>query len=235
MLKEGDKQKLNKMLGELPNDVTLVTFTKEDCEYCKIALKLLEEIAGVNPRIKLEIHDIAKDKDLADRYGIDKVPAMIMRGARDYAGIRFFGVPAGYELVTLLQDISDVSKGDPKLPAELVQRLSEIRKPVHIEVLVTPTCPFCPAAVRVAHRFAMISDKVTGDMIEVSEFDDIAMKYKVRGVPQTVINERISVVGAQPERDILEKMFEALEPLPFWKRWWRQLRKLVGARKAAGK
>ncbi|MBA4389206.1 MAG: glutaredoxin [Verrucomicrobia bacterium] len=231
MLKDSDKKKLNQMLGELPNDVTLVIFTREDCEYCKISLKLLEEIAGVNPKIKLEVHDAEKEKSLADKYRVDKLPAMIMRGARDY-NIRFFGVPSGYELVTLLQDISDVSRNDPKLPPEVVAKLKELTKPVHIEVLVTPTCPFCPAAVRVAHRFAMITDLVTADMIEVSEFDDISVKYNVRGVPQTVINESISLVGAHPEKTVLEKIFVAIRPVPWWKKLWRLLRKRRKARPA---
>ena len=39
-----------------------------------------------------------------------------------------------------------------------------------MQVFVTPTCPYCPAAVRMAHSLAIASDRVTADMVESIEF-----------------------------------------------------------------
>jgi predicted DsbA family dithiol-disulfide isomerase len=47
-------------------------------------------------------------------------------------------------------------------------------------------------------------------MVEVSEFPDLAMKYNVRGVPNTIINEKHSVLGAQPEGAFLKAVLEAV-------------------------
>jgi alkyl hydroperoxide reductase subunit AhpF len=99
---------------------------------------LLEEVAALSEKISLEAYDFVKEADLAKKYGIDKIPATALLGDRDY-GIRFYGVPAGYEFTSLIEDIIDVSKRDSGLPKELLDELSKIDKPVHIQILISPT------------------------------------------------------------------------------------------------
>ncbi len=55
----------------------------------------------------------------------------------------------------------------------------------------------------------MASPYITGDMIEVSEFPHIAVKYGVQGVPHTVINGKVNLIGAQPEVEFARKVLEA--------------------------
>ncbi|MFO8061375.1 MAG: thioredoxin family protein, partial [bacterium] len=69
---------------------------------------------------------------------------------------------------------------------------------------------YCPAAVRIAHKFAMINPNIKADMIESYEFTEMADKYNVQGVPRVVINETVSFEGALPEGDYLKKIKEAL-------------------------
>lgn len=64
---------------------------------------------------------------------------------------------------------------------------------------------------RLAHQFAMESDHVTADMIEATEFPQLSMKYGVRGVPMTVVNEKPSITGAIPEKAFLAQVLAALE------------------------
>ena len=56
----------------------------------------------------------------------------------------------------------------------------------------------------------MASEYITGDMVEVSEFPHLAVKYNVQGVPNTIINEKYSLVGAQPETVFVQKVLEAI-------------------------
>jgi hypothetical protein len=51
---------------------------------------------------------------------------------------------------------------------------------------------------------------ITADAVEVSEFPQLAQKYRVMGVPKTVINESQSIEGAGPESALLQKMLEAI-------------------------
>lgn len=210
LLTNKDRIEVKRRLTGLPNPVKLVMFTQEfECEYCKVVREIAEDLASLSDRIVLEVKDFEKDAELAKSMGIDKVPALAVVGERDY-GIRFYGVPAGYEFVTLLEDIVNVAARDPKLPPNVLAEVAKIDKPVHLQVMVTPTCPFCPRAVLTAHRLAMASPNIRADMVEVSEYPHIAVKYEVGGVPDTVINETRRVVGAQPELNVVKTILSAI-------------------------
>ena len=209
ILKDKERERVGKILGDLENDVKLVMFGKEGCEHCRVTKELVEELGQLVDKVTAEVHDLASEGDLAKKYGVDKTPAIIVLGDRDY-GIRFYGVPAGHEFATLLEDIRDVGRRDPKLTDEMMAQLAKVDKPVHMQVMVLLTCPYCPKAVRTAHRFAMASEHITGDMIDAAEFPDLAEKYSVKGVPKTIINENTIVVGAEPEKEFAKKVLEAI-------------------------
>ena len=62
-----------------------------------------------------------------------------------------------------------------------------------------------------AHRLAMESGWITADMVEATEFPDLANKYQVYGVPRTVINETIHIEGAVPEPALVNKLMQVLD------------------------
>ena len=139
IISEKDQKKLKDIFKTLSNDVKMLMFTQEfECEHCKMTRGLLDEVAALSEKISLEAHDFVKEADLAKKHGVDKIPATILLGDRDY-GIRFYGVPTGYEFTSLIEDIFDVSKRDAGLPKELLDELAKIDMPVHIQVLISPT------------------------------------------------------------------------------------------------
>jgi len=194
----------------LKDPVRIVLFTQEiECQFCKEARELVQEVASLAPdKIKAEIYDFVKDEGRVKEFNIDKVPAIAILGSRDY-GIRYFGIPYGYEFNTFIDNIINVSKGATNLSEETKKKLALIEKPVHIQVFVTLTCPYCPVAAGLAHKFALESDKVRADVIEVGEFPHLAQKYSVMGVPKIVINERTELVGAVPESQFVEHVVQA--------------------------
>ena len=123
--------------------------------------------------------------------------------------MRYYGTPAGYEFAALLADMVNVSRGQTDLKPQTKEALSKIEKPVHLQVFVSPTCPYCPGAVILAHKFAIECDFVTADMVETSEFPHLVQKYQVIGVPKTVVNEEFSLLGAVPEEKMLEEITKA--------------------------
>jgi alkyl hydroperoxide reductase subunit AhpF len=106
--------------------------------YCRETRQLMEEITELSDKITLEEYDFVADKDVVKRYSIDKIPATVVEGDKDY-GIRFFGIPAGYEFGTLIEDIIMISKGDSGLEPETRLALATLSEPVHLQVFVTPT------------------------------------------------------------------------------------------------
>jgi glutaredoxin-like protein len=209
-LKGENQQRVRSMFTPIEHLVQLIVFTKQtDCNYCGLTRDLVQELAGLHDQITTEVHDLDEDKVLAEGYGVDKVPAIVVRGDRDY-GIRFYGVPAGYELASLLEAIVDVGKRDHGLPESILHLLAQVDQPVHIQAMVSPTCPHCPLAVRAAHKFAIASDLIRGDMVDITEFTDLGSRYGVFSVPNMVINETPSIVGGQTDRDYAKAVLKAI-------------------------
>ncbi|MHB9033534.1 MAG: protein disulfide oxidoreductase [Anaerolineae bacterium] len=213
LLSAKDKQFLQDHLAShLDKPVKLLFFTQTiACQFCRETEAVLKEVAGLTDKITLQAFDFVKDKKLAVKYGVDKIPATVILGDGDTDyGVRFFGIPSGYEFTSLIDSIIDVSTGKTSLSEETLAALATLPEPVHIQVLVTPTCPYCPAAVHLAHSMAVASDKVRGDMVEAIEFPHLAHKYEVQGVPRIIINEKVSFEGAAPEPLFLARVKEAV-------------------------
>ncbi|MCA9958535.1 MAG: thioredoxin family protein [Chloroflexota bacterium] len=214
LLKEQDQQHLRQEFAALENPVKLIVFTQPfECQYCTETRMIAEEVAALSDKISVEVYDFDNHREIAEQYNIDKIPAtVIMRGgdeAKDY-GIRFYGIPSGYEFSSIIEDIMLVSSGDSGLSDEVRAWASNLTEEVHMQVFVTPTCPYCPQAVILAHRLAMESDLIRGDMVEAIEFPHLSNKYHVQGVPRTVINETVHMEGAAPEIMMLGKLKEAV-------------------------
>jgi len=211
LLKDKDREYLQGEFSKrLKNPVRLVVFTQTiACDFCEQTEQIAEEVAGLSDLISIEVYNFVNDKSVADQYGVDKIPALVVAGEKDY-GIRFFGIPAGYEFTSLVEDIMMVSSGDSGLSAETKAAVAGITAPVHIQVFVTPTCPYCPGAVLLAHKLAMESDHIVGDMVEATEFPHLAQKYNVMGVPRSVINEKTHIEGAVPEAMLIAQLMESL-------------------------
>ena len=126
-------------LADLQNPVTFKVFTQTfECQYCKETRELVQEVAALSDKLTAEVYDLQKDSQVAESYGIDKVPAIAVIGAKDY-GIRIFGIPSGYEFGTLIEDIRLVSEGDSGLSPETRAAVARLTRPVRIQVFITPT------------------------------------------------------------------------------------------------
>ncbi len=172
----------------------------------------MEEVAATHQGISLRLYDVAADKEMAEKFKIDKTPVVVI-AAKDGneikdLGIRFSGIPSGHEFATLINDILMVSKRDSGLNEKTREYLKGLDQPLLLQVFVTPTCPYCPRAVLLAHQMAMENPKwIRAEGVEATEFRELAEKYYVSGVPQTVINSGAKmVVGAVPEINLLSQI-----------------------------
>jgi len=217
LIPQKERDILTKQFSEkLVDEVRLVVFSQEvPCLFCKETELVATELAEISPKIKVEKYDFVKDMMKAKELRIDKIPAIAVIGKKDY-GVRFYGIPSGYEFNSLVGAILDVSRAESGLSQKTKDVLKLIDSSVHIQVFVTPTCPLCPAAVRLAHRLAIESDMIWADMVESTEFVPLAQKYSVTGVPKIVINEKFEFNGAVPEDLFVMHVMHALshvEPL----------------------
>jgi alkyl hydroperoxide reductase subunit AhpF len=180
LLNERVRSQVKDLFKGLKEEVKLVVFTQEiECLFCEDTRRLAEEVASLSDKVSAEVFNFVLDKDKVERYNIDKIPAIVVEG-----------------------------KKSNLLPGTKA-RLKALSNPVHIQVFVTLTCPYCPGAVQTAHKMAMESDLIRADMVEASEFPHLTNKYNVLAVPKVVINETIEFEGALPESQFLEYVLKA--------------------------
>jgi glutaredoxin-like protein len=139
LLDEGTRQQIVQELAGLEHPVKLVMFTQTfECDYCNDTRQLCEELAELSDKLSVQVFNFVADEDKAQAYNIDKIPAIAVVGEKDY-GVRFFGVPSGYEFMSLLDSIKTVSAGKVAFMPETEAFLGDLERPLHIQVYVTPT------------------------------------------------------------------------------------------------
>ncbi len=206
------KSYVQDLFQSLENPVKIYVFIGENrCLFCNETVEIVNILKDLAPdgKIITEITNMDKEPEKAEKFGIDKYPAILIHGKEEY-NIRYFGIPSGYEFSSLVEDIVDASSGTVRISKDVEETIKQINQKVHIQVFVTPTCPYCPRAVRTAHRFAILNKNITGDMIEAQEFPELSDQYGVYAVPKVVINDKVSFEGALPEQHFMKKVLEAL-------------------------
>ena len=147
LLDDRVQKQVREALADLQQPVRLVMFTQREggaleCAYCGETRQLVEEIGKLSDRIAVDIRDFQADADLAGRYGVDKIPAIVMESAGETPtdhGIRFYGIPSGYEFSSLIEDLRMLGRGDAGLAPPTRDTIAKITRPVRIQVFVTPT------------------------------------------------------------------------------------------------
>lgn len=212
LLSEDIKNQVRDVLLQLQEPIEVLFFgTQLDCAYCGDTLQLIQEVAALSEKVGLTIYDIHENSAVAQQYNVDKTPGLVIAGRDgdqilDY-GIRLSGIPSGHEFTTLIHDLILVSGRDSGLQSKTRQALADLEQPMQLQVFVTPTCPYCPRAVLLAHQMALESPMVEAEMVEATEFPELSMRFGVSGVPQTTINAGAgTVVGAVPEEHLLAEI-----------------------------
>lgn len=211
-------KQINEVFADLKEPVQVLYFgSRENCDYCDEAKQLFEEVAATHDKIELSVYDLQEHPEIAQKFNVESAPAVVI-AAKDGTeikdlGIQFSGIPSGHEFGTLINDILLVSQRDSGLNEKTRAFLKNIDKPLHLQVFVTPTCPYCPRAVLLAHQMAMENPQmIRAEGVEATEFPELASRFHVSGVPQTVINAGAGmVVGAVPEQNLLAEIARALQ------------------------
>jgi alkyl hydroperoxide reductase subunit AhpF len=139
ILNDRDRAAVQGELARLAGPVKLVVFGASlGSEHSADNERLMREVAECSDQVTLEVLNLHIDRERAAAYGVDRVPTTIVEGARDY-GMRFVGIPAGYEFSNLIDGLLVAASGTPQLSAATLERLQGLAVPVHLQVFTTPT------------------------------------------------------------------------------------------------
>ena len=210
-----------KFARELVTQVRIDFFTQKEsslfvpgrqpCQYCKPTRQMLEEVAALSDLISLRQHAIDEDREAFARHSVDKIPAVVLP-AGDGRWLKYYGFPGGHEFVTLVETIVDLSRGNRLLADAVRKRLRKLKKDILIQVFVMPSCPHCPQMARLAYHMALESPHIVAEVIEAQEFPELSQRFKVRAVPTTVVDGKVTIPGAVPDTVLMDIIERVMQP-----------------------
>lgn len=217
MFSPNEIENVKRELAKIKNIVNLTLFTdfktQEDgtktracmaCEGTYNLMKTLEEYS--NGKLKITEYSINENAEIAKKYNIVRIPAILFVNEDDKEIIRYSAHPTGTEFVPFLNSIQYFSGVRPYYADQIITHLKKISKS-NMKIFITQTCPYCPATVPVLTLFAIVSKgKISAEIIDVDLNPDIAIKYQVQGVPHTIINEKDHIYGMFSPQDLLDKL-----------------------------
>jgi glutaredoxin-like protein len=222
-----DQNQLRADFAAMTRRVHLLFFTQAlGCATCLQTRQILDELPALSEMIVIDEVNFVLEGARAEQYAIDRVPAIAIVYEDDLGSdrspitgppatsaepplrdsrMRFLGMPGGYEFISLVQAILLAGGRKSQLSDASRERLAAVDKPVTMHVFTTPSCPHCPRAVTIAHEMAFASPHVRAFAVEATEYPDLARRYRVTGVPKTVVDDDIEILGALPEDDFVNQ------------------------------
>jgi glutaredoxin-like protein len=172
------------------------------CDSCEATRQALEQLAGADECVTLETLDLVRDAERAAGYGVNRVPAVIV-SVPGSDRIRYYGAPLGNELPTLVNAIRMTSSGETMLSDRSRSQLKMLTAPVVLTTFFTPSCVYCPQMISLANQLSVESPLVSSVAIDATEYPDLVRHYRVNGVPKTIINDKIEIMGVVSEDELV--------------------------------
>jgi len=189
--------------------VSLLIFVDGESAVSRQLVSYAKSASQERADVNVEIQDWAGGKNERMRaLHIEYAPCMVLSKG-DFARIRYYGAPEGFEVAPLRDAIAELSTSSPNLSASSMATLANVRRRANIKVFVLTTCTFCPVVARHAMRAAIASKMVTAEIIDSSVFTDLSQRHLVQGVPKVVLNDIADITGAVNETTFMEKLREA--------------------------
>ncbi len=188
------------LVGKVPVEV----FTgKAGNQYTEVTTGLIRVFSELNDKIEPKFHSL--DSGKAKERGVAKSPTVLI--SPDKYNIRYVGAPLGEETRTLIMAILIASSEGTILSDQALKRLFELKEPRHIQVFVTPACPYCPQQAMNAISAAIALPKlVTAEIVEMYENREYIDKHHIVTVPFTVINGVPIGTGVKPAELFIEEV-----------------------------
>jgi glutaredoxin-like protein len=219
-LSEEFRRDLEETLATMVKPVEVYVFIGSMCETCGDTVAFMKFFRDASPvkgghrmlELKILDYDVREHRDVFRKQGVSRVPTVSFLDGL----VRWTGIPAGEEVRALVETIMRISEGESGLEEETKRALATLKGRVHIETIVTPSCPYCPYAVLLSHMLAFEAYKqgnpvVLSEAVEAYENPDIADKYGVMSVPAIAINGTLVFVGVPYEEDFIAYVREAAE------------------------
>jgi len=204
---EGDKLALMRKFGTgMKDEVTLLVFVDEAVAASSDLITVANSLAQFSPKIKVQVEKVVNGKNsrMSD-LRIENYPVLVVSKG-DFFRIRYYGIPAGYEIPPITDAIVELSNSHANLAPASKTIMTTVRRRANIKIFVLTTCVYCPIVARHAYRAAIESPRVTTEIIDSQLFPDLASRHSVMGVPKIILNDNTDITGAIQEAEFFGKL-----------------------------
>ena len=136
-----DEARVRELLGGLERPVELLVAhgpeetplpgPARDIDFAAETDRVVRELADLSPSLSVRVED--------EPPGFERYPAVAVLPEGKDAGVRYYGLPWGYELGSLIGAVREAGRAESSLSAESLERLAALDRDVSIDVFVTPT------------------------------------------------------------------------------------------------
>lgn len=177
--------------------------------------ELVDDVGSLSPKLTVVHHRWEAAASRARELGVARAPAVAIVSEGVRGRMVQYGTPAGYEFKSFLAGIVAASAGSSaSADAESDQLIADLPSTLEVQIFTSPGCPHCPKMASVGFQLAATSERFSVHVIDVTEFGDLARRYAVQGIPLTVINDAVEMVGAMPKAAFLKRLLRANVPPP---------------------
>jgi glutaredoxin-like protein len=204
---EGDKLALmRKFTSGMKDEITLIVFVDDTVAASNNLVSVANALSQFSPKIKVQVEKVVNGKNprMSD-LRIENYPVMVVSKG-DFHRIRYYGIPAGFEIAPITDAMSELSESHTNLAPASKSVMATVRRRANIKIFVLTTCVYCPIVARHAYRAAIESPKVTTEVIDSQLFPDLAARHSVQGVPKIILNDNTDITGAIQEAEFFGKL-----------------------------
>ncbi len=157
--------------------------------------ELLEEIAGMSPKITLRT-----DGDDARK------PSFLLRRTGSEQSLRFAAIPLGHEFTSLVLALLWTGGHPPKVEAETIEAVKALDGDFNFEVYMSLTCHNCPDVVQALSLMAVLNPKIKTTVIDGGLYQAEVEAREIMAVPSIYLNGEHFVSGRQSLEEIVAKL-----------------------------
>ena len=198
------REQLGGIFGKLTKNVTLLQVMDSSEEKSLELNSFLTEFASLSDKILLETVQKGVDSELEAKYGIDKLPSVVVLNDQgEYTGIKFSGIPSGHEVNSIVLAVYNVGSAGQPIEEPVVNKIKELPKK-KVQIFVSLTCHYCPDVVAACQRIASINHNIEAEMIDIGVFPELKTEKKIMSVPAMIIDDQEIVFGSKNMDEIVE-------------------------------
>ncbi len=188
--------------ASMQQDVTIVLQEGSHEKRAELS-SFLGDFCSVSPRLSLVERDINLRSPISF--------TLLVEGQE--TGVVFSGIPGGHEFNSLVLAVLHASGTPMKLDAGIQKMVGRVDETLHFEVFVSLGCHNCPDVVQSLNQFALLSDRISSEMIDGGAYPELIAQRNIQGVPAVYLNGEPFANGKIDTAQLVDKLLQRLPQL----------------------